>query len=85
MNTNHVEALKLSLSTMMERIDNKEPIVDQLEEIVRLQVEIADTAPAQLSHFLERRSYVKALEYIAQGSISEDPDRPDCDEEEAHP
>ena len=85
MNTNHVEALKLSLSTMMERIDKKEPIVDQLEEIVRLQVEIVDTAPAQLSHFLERRSYAKALEYIAQGYISGDPDRPDCDEEEAHP
>ena len=85
MNTNHVEALRLSLSTMMERIDRNEPIIDQLEEIVRLQVEIVDTAPAQLSHFLERRSYAKALEYIAQGYISEDPDRPDCDEEEAHP
>lgn len=85
MNTNHVEALRLSLSTMMERIEKSEPIVDQLEEIGRLQVEIAGSVPAQLSHFLERRSYAKALEYIAQGSITDDPDRPDCDDQEAHP
>ncbi len=85
MNADHIEALRSSLSTMMERIDRKEPILEQLEQIGRLQSEIAGTAPAQLSHFLERRSYAKALEYISQGTVTEDPNRPDCDEEEAHP
>jgi hypothetical protein len=85
MNTDQVEALKSSLSSMMERIGKNEPILEQLEQIGRLQTEIAGTAPAQLSHFLERRSYAKALEYLGQGSITEDPNRPDCDEEEAHP
>lgn len=85
MNAEHINALRSSLSTMMERIDKKEPIIEQLEQIGKLQSEIAGTAPAQLSHFLERRSYAKALEYISQGTVTEDPARPDCDEEEAHP
>jgi hypothetical protein len=85
MNQEQAIALKTSLSAMMDRIDKKEPILEQLEEIGRLQAEIAETAPAQLSHFLERRSYAKAIEYLENGVIVDDPNRPECDEEEAHP
>ena len=85
MTQEHVLALKESLSAMLDRIEKKKPILEQLEQIGKLQPEIAATAPAQLSHFLERRSYSKALEYLEQGFIVDDPNRPDCDEEGAHP
>ena len=79
------QTLQTHLYQMMDRIASKEPILDQLEAIGRIQTEIASTAPAQLKHFLDRRSYAKALEFLQHGSIIEDPRRPDCDEEEAHP
>jgi hypothetical protein len=85
MTQDQVNDLKASLSGMMDRIEKKEPIIDQLEQIGRIQTEIAGSAPAQLSHFLERRSYAKAIEYLEHGVIVEDPERPECDEEEAHP
>ena len=85
MTQEHVLALKENLSAMLGRIEKKEPILEQLEQIGKIQNEIAATAPAQLSHFLERRSYGKALEYLEHGFIVDDPDRPACDEEEAHP
>ena len=85
MTQDQVIALRHNLSEMFERIEKKEPILEQLEQIGKLQSSIAATAPAQLSHFLERRSFAKALEYLEQGFIVDDPDRPACDEEEAHP
>ena len=85
MNQDQAIALKVNLATMMDRIEKKEPILEQLEQIGRIQAEIAGTAPAQLSHFLERRSYAKAIEYLNHGAIIDDPNRPKCDEEEAHP
>ena len=74
-----------SLEAMIDNIGGGKPIGNQLNEIGRLQQEVASTAPPQLSHFLENRSYTKALEYLRTGLIMEDPNRPDCDEEEAHP
>ena len=85
MTTDQVTSLKQNLQSMMDNISRRDPIVDQLTEIARLQAEIAPTAPPQLTHFLERRSYAKALEFLDQGYIVDDPDRPECDEEEAHP
>ena len=85
MTQEHVLALKESLSAVLGRIEKSEPILEQLERIGKLQNEIAATAPAQLSHFLARRSYGKALEYLAHGFIVDDPDRPACDEEGTHP
>lgn len=83
MTQEHVVALKENLNALLDRIEKKESILEQLDQIGKLQNEIS--APAQLSHFLERRSYGKALEYLEHGFIIDDPDRPACDEEEAHP
>ena len=85
MTQKQAHALRTSLCAMIERIGQKEPILEQLAQIGKLQSEITDTAPEQLNHFLERRSYAKALEFLAQGYIVDDPDRPACDEEDAHP
>ena len=52
----------------------KENIAQNLAEIERLRKEVQSTAPAQLNHFLERRSYTKALEYITSDALSKSPD-----------
>ncbi len=85
MNQNQAIALRASLVEMMDRIEKKEPILEQLERIGKLQAEVAPTVPEQLGHFLERRSYAKAIEYLENGFIVDDPNRPESDEEEAHP
>ena len=45
-------------------IEKKENIVEHMLKIEEIQQEISHTAPAQLRHFLERRSYAKAFEYL---------------------
>ena len=84
MTATHVEDLKHTLKGMFAAIEEKESIVDHILKLDDLQREIANTAPAQLRHFLERRSYTKALEYLETGIVIDDPDRPDC-EDDAHP
>ncbi|MBT3601786.1 MAG: hypothetical protein HOE48_20415 [Candidatus Latescibacteria bacterium] len=80
----HVEDLKDTLKGMFQAIEEKTNIVDHILKLEDLQREIASTAPAQLRHFLERRSYIKALEYLETGIVIDDPNRPDC-EDDAHP
>ena len=80
----HVEDLKDPLKGMFQAIEEKTNIVDHILKLEDLQREIASTAPAQLRHFLERRSYIKALEYLETGIVIDDPNRPDC-EDDAHP
>lgn len=84
MTATQVAELKKTLTSMFEAISKKENIVDHILKLDELQREIANTAPAQLRHFLERRSYEKALEYLNTGIVVEDPNRPDC-EDDAHP
>jgi len=81
----HVEALKKTLKDMFHAIEAKENIVDHLTKLDSLHQQISEAAPAQLRHFLERRSYAKALELLETGIVIDDPNRPDCDEDEPHP
>lgn len=78
MTTEQVSTLKTTLETMFARIEQQENVIEQLEQIGKLQQEIAPTAPAMLNHYLERRSYTKALDFLKQGYVIEDPNRPDC-------
>ena len=68
------EQIKQALESMFYNIKMKENIAQNLAEIERLRKEVQSTAPAQLNHFLERRSYTKALEYITSDAISKSPD-----------
>lgn len=63
-------ALKQALSTMFARIEAGEDITTQLLRIDTLAQEIAPTAPAMLKHYLERRSYTKALAFLEQEMAS---------------
>ena len=58
--------LKQTLSTMFERIEAGEDIADQVLRIDKLAQEMAPNAPAMLKHYLERRSYTKALAFLEE-------------------
>ncbi len=53
--------LRQALETMMQRIEAGEDIMEQLKQIDVLTQELAPTAPKMLLHYLERKSYTKAL------------------------
>ena len=72
-------SLKETLESMFDHIAKKQAMVDDLQQIERLHTEIAPTAPAMLNHYLQRRSYTKALDFLKQGFVVEDANRPDCD------
>ena len=56
--------LRQALETMMQRIEGGEDIMEQLEQINALSQELAPTAPKMLLHYLERKSYTKALAFL---------------------
>ena len=64
MTTEQATTLKTTLESMFEHIAQKESIVEDLEQIERLQEEIGSTVPSQLRHYLQRRSYTKALDFL---------------------
>lgn len=53
--------LRHALETMFSRIETGEDILEQLEQINVLHQELDATAPKMLRHYLERKSYTKAL------------------------
>ena len=53
--------LRQALETMLSRIETGEDILEQLERINVLYQELPATAPKMLRHYLERKSYTKAL------------------------
>ncbi len=56
--------LRHALETMMQRIETGEDIMEQLERIEALSRDLAPTAPKMLLHYLERKSYTKALAFL---------------------
>lgn len=69
-----------TLVAMFEAIEKKENITDHILKLDDIQRGLDNNTPAQLRHFLERRSYAKALEYLETGIVIDDPNRPDCDD-----
>ena len=60
MTAEQATALKATLESMFEHIAQKQSIVEDLEQIDRL----GATAPPALRHYLQRRSYTKALDFL---------------------
>ena len=79
MTTQQAITLKETLEVMFDHIAKKQVIMEQLEQIEKLHQEIALTAPPMLDHYLKRRSYAKALEFLKDVFIIEEPTRPKCD------
>ncbi len=64
MTTEQATILKTTIESMFEHITQKESIIEDLEQIERLQQEIGATVPLSLRHYLQRRSYTKALDFL---------------------
>ena len=64
MTTEQATSLKTTLESMFAHIAQKESIIEDLEQIERLQEQIGSTVPSQLRHYLQRRSYTKALDFL---------------------
>ncbi len=71
MTTEQATSLKVTLESMFDHIAQKESIVDDLEQIERLQQEFASTVPSQLRHYLQRRSYAKALDFLKDDFVTD--------------
>lgn len=76
MTTEQARSLKESLESMFEHIAGRHGMSEDLQQIERLQREIAPTAPSMLNHYLQRRSYTKALDFLNQELTTGDIDRP---------
>ena len=61
MQIDSLSELRQALETMFSRIETGEDILEQLERINALHRELPATAPKMLHHYLERKSYTKAL------------------------
>ena len=59
-----IAELRHVLETMFDRIAAGEDILEQLDRVNVLHREVAPTAPKMLCHYLERKSYVKALDLL---------------------
>ena len=66
MTTEQATTLQTTLESMFEHIAHKESIIEDLEQIELLQQEIGSTVPSQLRHYLQRRSYTKALDFLKE-------------------
>jgi hypothetical protein len=71
MTTEQATTLKTTLESMFEHITQKESIIEDLEQIERLQQEIGATAPPSLRHYLQRRSYTKALDFLQDDFVAD--------------
>ena len=56
--------LQNTLETMLNRIATGDEITEQLLRIEELSTDIESTAPTMLKHYLERKSYTKALDFL---------------------
>ena len=61
-----------TLESMFECIANGRNIMTHMERIEALQGEIGSAAPPMLRHYLERRSYTKALDFLKYGEAVEE-------------
>ena len=71
MTTEQATTLKTTLESMFEHIAQKESIVEDLKQIERLHQEMASTVPSQLRHYLQRRSYTKALDFLKDDFVAD--------------
>ncbi|MDA0748956.1 MAG: hypothetical protein O2954_20755 [bacterium] len=79
MTTDQATLLRDSIQTLLNAIYNKEDITEQLQKVDLLQKELAPSASPQLRHFLENRGYTKALDYLNNNAVTEDPKQPACE------
>ncbi len=66
MTTEQATELQNTLEKMMNRISTGDDIAEQLLRIQQLSIDVEATAPKILMHYIERRSYTKALDFLKE-------------------
>ncbi len=66
MTTEQTADLRNTLETMLNRISTGDDITEQLLMIEELSTDIESTAPTMLNHYLQRKSYTKALDFLKE-------------------
>ena len=66
MTTEQASDLRNTLETMLNRISTGDDITEQLLMIEQLSTNIESTAPTMLNHYLQRKSYTKALDFLKE-------------------
>ena len=63
------QGLREALQQFMQPTSNRqaEQIAEALNRILQLEQQLGSDAPAMLRHYLERRSYQKALDFLNSG------------------
>ncbi len=64
MTTQQASELQNTLETMLNRIAAGDDITEQLLRIEQLSTDIESTVPTMLKHYLQRKSYTKALDFL---------------------
>jgi len=75
MQVEHISELRQTLQTMFSRIEAGKDIIAQLHRIEALSQLMSPTAPATLRHYLDRKSYTKALAFLELELTTENPER----------
>ncbi|MDE0637448.1 MAG: hypothetical protein OXI43_16555 [Candidatus Poribacteria bacterium] len=73
MTTEQATDLQNTLEDMMNRITKGDDITEQLLRIEQLSVDIELTAPKMLKHYLEKKSYTKALDFLKDQDLRSPP------------
>ena len=66
MTTEQSVELRNTLETMLTRIATGDDITDQLLKIQQISIAIEATAPTMLKHYLQKKSYTKALDFLKE-------------------
>ena len=64
MTTQQSTELQNTLETMLNRITTGDDITEQLLKIQQISDDIESTAPTMLKHYLQKKSYTKALDFL---------------------
>ena len=64
MTTQQSTKLQNTLETMLNRIATGDDITEQLLKIQQISDDIESTAPTMLKHYLQKKSYTKALDFL---------------------
>ena len=66
MTTQQSTELQNTLQTMLNLITTGDDITEQLLRIQQLSTDIEATAPTMLKHYLQKKSYIKALDFLKE-------------------
>lgn len=66
MTTKQSSELQNTLETMLNLITTGDDITEKLLKIQQLATDIEATAPTMLKHYLQKKSYTKALDFLKE-------------------